>query len=128
MGCLILILVLSVVPIQNEYLSQKEDWRGIGQFLEKNAGDTDWVVLIGPDVSILQFYYPGEKNISAVNDSFSPDNFPPGYTRVWYVVSPHYKKTEQEKIKSQLNNTFFIEDEFLGIYSTGKPFLKNSQE
>lgn len=128
-GCLILILVLSVVPIQNEYVSKKEDWRGIGQFLERNTGDADWVVLIGPDVSVLQFYYPGpEKNITAVNDPFSPDSFPPGNTRVWYVISPHYKKTEQEKIKSRLNNTFFIEDESLGIYSTGKSSLKSSQE
>jgi len=129
MGCLILILVLSVVPIQNEYVSKKEDWRGIGQFLERNTGDADRVVFIGPDLSILQFYYPDpEKNISAGNDTFSPDTFPPGDTRVWYVISPHYKKTEQEKIKSRLNSTFFIEDESLGIYSTGKPSLIGSRE
>jgi len=40
----------------------------------------------------------------------------------------YYKKTEQEKIKTQINSTFFIEDESLGVYSTGKPSLKSSQE
>ncbi len=42
---------------------EKDDWRGIGEFLEKNAEPADTILIIGGDNSYIKHYYHGSSSI-----------------------------------------------------------------
>ena len=42
---------------------EKDDWRGIGEFLEKNAEPSDTILVIGGDNSYIEHYYHGSSSI-----------------------------------------------------------------
>ena len=66
----VVVLQLIVAPSLNDYyyLVQKEDWRGVGGYLEEHAGRGDAVLVLGGSAGQLRHYYPGDADILDASD------------------------------------------------------------
>ncbi len=68
----IFVLQLIVVPSLNDYyyLVQKEDWRGVGGYLDEHAGPGDAVLVLGGSAGQLKHYYQGDADVFDASDRY----------------------------------------------------------
>lgn len=66
------ILQLLIVPSLNDYyyLQQKEDWRGVGRYLDEHAGVHHAILVLGGSACQLEHYYRGEAELLDASDRY----------------------------------------------------------
>jgi len=91
---LVIVVILNIAAIGQGYTIQKQDMKGIGNYLSTNIRSGDVIVTFRDSTNHLKFYYTGDDVDIIVLQEKIPDNeffdyMTSNYKKIWFVSSPY---------------------------------------
>jgi hypothetical protein len=101
---LMIIALLTVPAIERGYAQEKEDWQGLSDYLTRQVGNTDLIVIFRDSAEHLKYYYKGSAEIISLPqrlDDLKNDvilNKTYANRRIWIVGTPHSGLDSETKL------------------------------
>jgi hypothetical protein len=117
-----LILTCSGFSIVDQYSKEKGDWRGLGEYLNKNAGQHALIILNRDPAEYLYHYYSGNSTIISIGESkkilelvIKEQVKSRKISKFWFIASPDFGISDSS-LKEWLDTNCLIVNKTFAIW------------